>query len=511
MEQFDKNTVTPQKAPQGPKRVNLWLAIAVFASLVVIIVAAGVFIYNKKSGDYGSNYSYDRTKVVKDSDRQKGDKNDTSVQDNSVQDDKQDAMEDDDQQGDTVVSDDLFSSVFALHFSNRHAANQQMATMVDDLDVHDYRYDIVLEELNYAEIDEIMEGYSESDTVLVTIHNQRDNPVYPENMDEYLDTVTDLAVRYQEKVDIWQISNEVYGGPGIHWWGTKEQYVVMLNNAYAAIKEVVPDVLVAPSGIATGTLADPNSLSDLPDPSSVPAFVSNPEILDDATLQSMGREAEEFMAYVWTYGQFDPIIDMHVYDSPEALTIRIPWLDEQLQKYGIDGQIILTETASIDLRIYGKINPFSTEEEYALQASDLVKRYTYIADSVAVTGMWHGAYKEQEKAQGIVSGFVVGSEGYKRPVYYTFELFKQTVEGYSDLEMLDEGVYRYIVNGEEVFVVWSDTDTTLNLDPYIQDTEVTVSYIVTELDESNNPIYPADAVVDTKAVPVLETPIIIKK
>jgi len=416
--------------------------------------------------------------------------------------------------GNQYYSSASFSNVFGLHFVGVHSPNLVVADLVNSLGVEGVRYDIVLDEVNYAEIDEILAKLPGDVTIIATLHNSEDYPEYPIDMNAYTTTVKDLVARYENDFDVWQISNEVYGGPNKHWWGTKEQYVVMLNNAYDAIKEVDSNAVVILSGIATGTQDSPQPLEDLPDPSNVPAFVENPPILTDSELQqlqSQGRKAEDFIAYTWKYGKFDNLIDLHVYDFPEAINDRVSWVNEGLNEYGLTRDIILTETASIDKRVHPET--LSIEEERKIQAIELVKRYVYFSYNGIKIGMWHGPYFTEENriGEGDIKGTLAFGESSSliyRPSYYTYEIMMDNLAGVNSITKIADGQYSF--DSQSTFILWSNTGTrTIDLSSYINAGEVTVKHIVTALDANNNPIYPADEIMPTNSITIGESPILV--
>jgi len=420
------------------------------------------------------------------------------------------------------IPDSLFQDVFGFHFAGQQEANVFIAGMVNDMDLKGVRYGVIMDDINYTEMDEIFSSLDDDVVVVMTIFTSAENPRYSENMSILLRDLRTIVQKYKDDVDIWQIDNEVYGGPNPHWWGTKEQYVIHLNKIYAAIHDVDPDAIVAPSGLAGGVLNSTDSFDDIPAPRDIPPFVAVPPILSDEELTAMSRlprkdRVEEFIGYVWKYGKFDDYIDIHVYDFPEVVEVRGDWLKAELATYGLGNMhTILTETASIDLRIYGGRNPFTLENERIVQSSDLVKRYVYAIESGFVSAQWQSPYNPAgENFNGGSSiipqiAFLDATGAIKyRPSYYTYKIVLDQLRGYTSVQKIANGQYKFTVNGAVVFVLWADTEGTVDLSNYISG-NVLVTHIVTALDFSNNPIYVPDVSVNSRRVPVGTIPVFVR-
>ncbi len=420
--------------------------------------------------------------------------------------------------GYTFTTSSLFASPFGYHFEGKADLNIIAANITENLGVKGMRYDLDLNNTNYTALDEFFSVLPNDVVVMATLFNSESNPGYPTNMTDYLNRVKNIVTRYKGRVKIWEIENEVYGGPAIpHWWATREQYVVTLNNAYSAIKSVDPDAIVIASGIATGTLTGPLPLGNLPNIEDIPPFDPNPPTLNDTELAAMEREAEIFIGYVWKYGTFDDIVDMHIYDYPDAINVRLDWINGELENYSLEKNVMLSETASIDLRLTGGHNPYALEEERRIQAIELVKRYAFISEKGVISGMWQGIYRDLEDIEGIDEhgningGIVFGVNQLKRPAYYNLEMLINDLEGFTSVTKINEGQYEFIVNDSPLFILWNPTNETnvIDLSSYTLSNAVSIKHIVTSLDENNNPIYLPDEVMPANAIIINEEPIII--
>jgi hypothetical protein len=83
---------------------------------------------------------------------------------------------------------------------------------------------------------------------LVDYWSRWTKPYTEEGIEDYCEYARDLVLHYKDRIKHWEVWNE----PNIFFWqGPKEMYPVLLERAYAAIKEADPDAKVL--GISTCT------------------------------------------------------------------------------------------------------------------------------------------------------------------------------------------------------------------------------------------------------------------
>jgi len=105
-----------------------------------------------------------------------------------------------------------------------------------------------------------------------------------------------------------------------------------------------------------------------------------------------------------------------------------------------------------------------------------------------------------------------GMEFKEKSAYYTYVLMLGKIYGYADAKEIQTDVYRFsFSNKESVYVAWSETgNRTVDLSNEINTSQVKVTYLVTELDYQNKPIYPSVETISPNSIPLTESPIFIE-
>ena len=403
-----------------------------------------------------------------------------------------------------IASEGKIFGLNYLNFLTGHDENLEIAKFQERFDIGKARYDIVLDEYDsFAEIDAVMDAIDDDVWLMATVRTSRRFAPYPSNFDQYQERLKELALRYKDDVDVWQIENEVYIYSD-RWQGTKEQYTYMLNQAYDAIKEAVPDVAVAPAGYGTTLLSANEVPPDLPNPGELPDFVAMP----GPEVEGLQRESPaSFFAYVLKYGRFDDVVDIHIFDSPEAINVQVQWLKRQLETYSINAQVVVSETASVDRLLAAPSR--SLEDLREQQAQELVRRYVYLAENNVIGGMWlHMINPTNQEATS--DAFVTGPGRLRLPAYYAFLQLKDSIDGYTEVEKLRDGQYRFRVGDQDVFVIWGLPGETTDLSEYTDAVSAAAFEVVTKLNSALQPIYPPDEVISVKNVPLDRDPLIVR-
>ncbi len=124
----------------------------------------------------------------------------------------------------------------------------------------------------------------------------------PLDMDAYRTWVAGVAARFAALgVRLFQVGNEVYGGPNRFWAGTFGEYQQVLGAASAAIRGAVPDALVLPAGFATALYAnyDPADPGASAGGAALAWYVANPDLWDLLDLHIYRNRAEVDDTAVW--------------------------------------------------------------------------------------------------------------------------------------------------------------------------------------------------------------------
>jgi hypothetical protein len=365
----------------------------------------------------------------------------------------------------------------------------------------------------------------------------------PINMTQYERYVRTVVNRYKDKVEYWQIENEVSDTtiePSPRFWnGTKEEYLELLQHAYITIKQVDPDAKVVLQGFADGMFILINE--------------------GNTTIQ-------EFFEYLMDNGSsyFD-VIDFHQYFEPDTVYLEVNMLKETMSKYGYQKELICTEAGDLDLRLFGKhlLNPDEpipiieqllsidevalelmeimrdgvTEQElidFAVflktnseprpilekyQAENLVKRVSLTLSQGVKQIHWVGMIDSE--ASVAVDWYwammpLIDTDGRKKPHFYTYKLLIDELENFTITNEIsfnpDEKIIRFNFSDKNnVYVIWGKNSTTVNLSSYVSTDYVHVTHIVTGLDEGNNPIYPQDEIALSEKIPISETPIFVEE
>jgi hypothetical protein len=361
----------------------------------------------------------------------------------------------------------------------------------NDLGCQIGRYDVFLDNPNYDVINGLLAGFDSQTEFIFTIYSKNPLPSsLPADLDQYAASITNLVTLYKNRVKYWQIENEIYAAPNVFWSGTKEEYALMQQRAYNAIKAADPEAVVLIAGIALG------DLTALP-------------------------ESHPFLDYTLTNCLFDKV-DLHLYYTYQAIDQRITWLKNQMSKNGVAGKPIwINELGGVDFREYGipywsgspPSLPISPEEEMKQQAAQVVKRFVIVFGHGVEKAFWHKAYTKTTddfwSHMALAAKTTAGDV--KRPAYYTYKILSAKIRNFSSAEKISEGIYKFIVNGRPIFILWNDAgNSSIDMSSVISTQESKMAFIIASLDGSNNPILPAETIVSTNAIPVNEIPVFVE-
>lgn len=320
----------------------------------------------------------------------------------------------------------------------------------------------------------------------------------PGNMRDYTAFLDAIVNRYKDRVKYWQIENEVYGAsPRISgcppanafWLGTKEEYVELLKVGYNKIKEAdsIATVFASSKAFAKGN-----------------------------------SELSDFYKFVLDKGRsYSDVWDLHLYWNYTVDRQRINSLKSEMNRLGYLKPIWVTESGEIDIDYHETrgnnfISSFDGPRELKLQAEELVKRHTidFSGGVEKVFSLRLTSYGDNEllKTNWNHMGFTFDAAGIqKKPAYYTYKVLIQKLGGFSVVQKIADGQYKFTIDNKPVFVLWSDLgDKKVNLSSYISAPQVKITYLVTELDSENNPIYKKELINNTNSILLIETPIFVE-
>ncbi|MBT6690683.1 hypothetical protein HN903_01200 [archaeon] len=387
------------------------------------------------------------------------------------------------------------------------------------------------EDLNY--LDEMQKKYWEYNRTLqvnlLSCADERkggaDVTQFPKDVGLFEEWVKYIVKRYNGNITYYQIDTE----PSIEKFeGTKEQFVEMHNLAYNAAKRANPDVIIMGSGWTFGGL-----------------FIDNPseEEFDDRLLELKDRDVDLYEWANWTLEAFEYFIQYGKYDAVSIHANR-HWNEangtvDYIRKY-TDKSIIIEDAMSgpdymgildlpstyySDYETYYRILHDSSNPNY-LAARNLVEAeqsryYTKKAVYAFASGMdqiyisWTTDQKEYDlpvwRFVGILGAdeFVDPPVVRKKPIFYTYKLMVEKLDGFVEVETIDEFVYKFLFEDKDpVYVLWSeDGDKGVDLSSYLETSNVLVTHLVTVDGEE----MPETEVVSASSVPVGDSPIFVEE
>jgi len=343
----------------------------------------------------------------------------------------------------------------------------------------------------------------------------------PVNWEDYESFIYALASHYNEKfsgeVIYFQMGDEVYGN--WVWDGTDEEYVQLLRVTYETVKSVNPDYLVG-AGSLNGTALSITYILDYieigEDQKAInlcnerlyryletAGFPDGVSTIDDIyaafNYHHFSWGMDSFFEYLLEYGYpyFDSV-GFHDYGPREQIDDNYYLLMNKMQQYGYTRPILVEDSTKI-------IEDTSLREKHI--AEEVIKRNITWA-SLGVKNVYWFIFHQFDDIVGIEPIIFDGQN--TRPAYYAFKLLIDKVDSYTSVEKLprnDIELYKFLVDGENIFVAWSDqSEKKISLNGYFDISEVEINYTSTQ-DGVTEPEY---AIVPVNKIPVNSTPIFIE-
>ena len=266
-----------------------------------------------------------------------------------------------------------------------------------------------------------------------------------------------LAQRYRGKIRFWQIEHEVDGSDLGGWMVPIEEYPRILQTAYRTIKQEDPSASILIAGLMASTLGQA-ALSGRPASPLAPEYIRRAELILER-----GRE------------HFD-ILDLHIYTPPHEMAFAVEYFRRRLLQLGHQKAIWVTETGGPHPCWYRTL----TEPPPAVQASEVVKRYTVLFATGVERVFWFGILSRATDWISSCPGH--GLFGYmalvrsrqliplpveRRSAFITHKLMVQKLSGFRAVQQLSLGqgvwAFRFSKPGGDVYVVWADRAVQVNL------------------------------------------------
>jgi len=244
---------------------------------------------------------------------------------------------------------------------------------------------------------------------------ERKNPC---NWDKYETFLKTAIARYKDRITYWQIENEPAAG---HFYaGTAQEYAELLAMSYKTIKDVCPDCEIVIAGMAdTHPEESREYYSQIFDSLKTYPECSENGCFDIFDIHTGGDLRGGYQAVEQTYSDTVSLLSQYNYaDKPL-------WSTE----YG-------------PLRSPEKCSKITDN-----MGHKLIKLYSAGLESGFKKLFWRVA----ECPSWLVD------HGKKTDPYYAYKTLISKLEGFSSVQKLSEGQYKFMVNNKPVYVLWSDT------------------------------------------------------
>ena len=319
----------------------------------------------------------------------------------------------------------------------------------------------------------------------------------------------------------WHVVEE-YPTPSL---SDERDYVFLLQEAYAIIKDEDPDARVILAGLA-GNYAHWFAFMD--------GFIDDPA---GGVINGVLHSREELLAdpvwsfrkvrYEWmvenAFDSFD-IMDLHAYIPIESfLEGEINYLNHLMSRFGEPRQIWIIEGGGPHKNYPGYPAVNSPADEYfgwgstEENAEFVVKLHALSAAMGVERQHWGlgGAKGENAYWDGpwCGMGLLDWHDDHMKPSYYTFRMMVKMLDEFTDVEDRSFGDVRaisFLVDGQLVWVFWSQAgDSVVDVSRLLGSGDILITPIVTHLDSSNAPVVIPPFVVPAAELPLSNTPVFV--
>jgi len=267
-------------------------------------------------------------------------------------------------------------------------------------------------------------------------------PPSEEYIEEFGDLIYELVERYDgDGVD------DAPGHPVIKYWeiwnepdfrafftGTASDYFRILKVAYTKAKKANPEAVILLGGIAGGDVT------------------GDYDWFENLLSQENGKA-----------GNYFDIMDYHAYNDLNIITDKASKYRSLLEEYGYEKPLWITESDSISF----ETKTHYTDESEQKQAEHVIKRHVMAYGAGVTRFCWYHLTDLNRPGKGEeddctyweeCSGFF-RHDATKKPSYHTYKTMVSKLKGFSYVQKLSEGQYKFIVDNKPVYVLWSDAGT----------------------------------------------------
>lgn len=275
-----------------------------------------------------------------------------------------------------------------------------------------------------------------------------------------IDYLTTCINRYHNEVKYWELGNETQNGTyplGI----PNLPFLDFVKHNYRWIKSINPQMKVLLPG-SVGTYGFPIQISF-----NWFHFLFSNDI-----------------------GNYIDIFSIHDYNSWWTTPIHIDSILAIRDYYGLQSkEIWITESAVSSLNYSFITPPYSSVDE---QAADVWRRSTIAWAKGINTFFWHSGWSSGPPSEWAEFG-LLNHLGIKKKSYHSYKLLAEKISGFTTAEILSLGVVddnntsstggngvwimKFVVNGENKYVMWSRNNQTFQLTP-VSDTKYFITHTV---------------------------------
>jgi hypothetical protein len=317
------------------------------------------------------------------------------------------------------------------------------------------------------------------------------NPVFPAGCPpadyaKYHNFIYSFTIRFKEEVSYIQIDNEIEASK--YWAASPADYIPVINEAYATVKEADLKMPVVFAGISSGLQEQ---------------LINNN--LYDSSMNSLLTSTD--------YN----VIDLHFYDNYATIDDKINWFKTN----GYSNKVFIS-TENAGPTNWGCLSytiPPCPNINYASQSEELVKRFAIGFKEGLTKINWFSFLDLMNedcpfKCSGLINLDWSSPEPLliKKPVYYAYKLFISKIGNFISVEKISEGIYKFNLNTKSIIVAWHDGGTiNADLSAHFATSKVKVTNIVTGLNALGNPIYPVDEFYNPNSIPLDNSPVFIEE
>jgi len=321
----------------------------------------------------------------------------------------------------------------------------------------------------------------------------------------------------------WHVVEE-YPTPSIP---DERVYVDLLAQAYEIIHDECPEARVILAGLAGNYahwFAFMGGFIDDPLAGAVDGELLTRDLMNRHPSMPFRRGRYEWMVkHAFEY--FD-VIDLHAYIPVESfLEGEVAYLNDLMSQFGEPKPIWIIEGGGPHKNFEGYPAVNSPADEvfgwgtFQENAEFVVKLHAMSAAMGVERQHWGLGGTKGENAYWdgpwCGMGLLDWNDDHPKPSYYTFKLMVEKLDGFTecgDVSFGDVRAFRFIVQGEPVFVLWSEDgfEGAVGGAPIGLLGNVVVTRIVTELDDEGEPIITPPETVPASSLPASQTPIFVE-